>query len=445
VRGFDRRWTIGCGLALGVSALGWLLYAANGDALVQYLQEVEFDADTARAIASFSLRQVGWYLLFLTGAVALVTLVLSGALSGSRAPWGGVLLGLWLAVDLGRANRPWIVPVNYRLKYASDPVVEFLRAKPHEQRVAILPDWFDRVLQAPPQWHLIHEYYRLEWAQHHFLYNNIQSLDLVQMPRMPEDLLTFESALQPARLADAPHYLPRRWQLTNTRYLLGAAGYLDFLNQQLDPERQRFRVVMRFDFAPKPEITRPTKLEELTAVPRTNGTFALFEFTGALPRVGLYAQWQVQTNDAAALSTLVARDFDPAQTVLVARPIRPPAGGATNAGQVAWVSYAPKHLVFKATTPAPAVLLLNDRFDPNWQVTVDGRPAELLRCNYIMRGVLLDQPGAHQVEFRFVPPLGTLYVSLAAIGLAVGLAALLLVWRDKPAGAAPPPPAPAQA
>ena len=71
------------------------------------------------------------------------------------------------------------------------------------------------------------------------------------------------------------------------------------------------------------------------------------------------------------------------------------------------------------------MLLLNDRFDPNWKVRVDGKPETLLRCNYIMRGVYLT-PGAHTVEFRFQPPVGPLYVSLAAIG--VGLVLLGLIW-----------------
>jgi len=51
------------------------------------------------------------------------------------------------------------------------------------------------------------------------------------------------------------------------------------------------------------------------------------------------------------------------------------------------------------------VLLLNDRFDPAWRVTVDGKAASLLRCNYIMRGVQL-APGEHTVEFTFEIALG---------------------------------------
>jgi hypothetical protein len=47
-------------------------------------------------------------------------------------------------------------------------------------------------------------------------------------------------------------------------------------------------------------------------------------------------------------------------------------------------------------------------------VYVDGQRRDLLRCNFIMRGVFLE-PGEAIVEFRFEPPVTALYVSLAAI------------------------------
>jgi hypothetical protein len=68
--------------------------------------------------------------------------------------------------------------------------------------------------------------------------------------------------------------------------------------------------------------------------------------------------------------------------------------------------------------------LLNDKFDPNWHVFVDGKPAPLLRCNFIMRGVYLI-PGAHTVEFKFSLPMGPLYISLSAIGVGILLCGFL--------------------
>lgn len=428
VRGFDRRWTLLCLGSIGASVLGWLIYSSSREDVVRYLQTVRFDPATAETIARFSVSQVGWFILTLVLAVALVTLLLSGAFAGRRSRWGAILVGVFVIADLGRANLPWIITWDYKQKYATNPIIDRLRQSPYEERVAILPDWIGQVLQSPPELELIRDLYRIEWAQHHFLYYNIQSLDIVQLPRMPEDLLAFEQALQPKNMAEVPRLVPRRWQLTNTRYLLGPADYLGFLNQQVDPGQQRFRIAERFQIVPKPGIERPMRLDELTAAPATNGPFALFEFTGALPRAKLYTNWEVVTNDQAALNRLVDPAFDPSTTVLLVTP--PPASPpeATNSppGTVSFVSYAPKDLVLKAEANAGSVLLLNDRFESNWKVYVDGKPEALLRANFIMRGVYLPA-GAHEVAFRFEPSYYGLYVSAAAVLLGVLLSAWLFV------------------
>ena len=164
-------------------------------------------------------------------------------------------------------------------------------------------------------------------------------------------------------------------------------------------------------------------------MPATNGPYALIELTQALPRAKLYANWQVITNDQTVLDRLGAASFDPRQNVYVSGrvPTATPAAAANNnAGKVEFASYAPKDIVLRSDGPSPSVLLLNDRFDPSWKVTVDGKPETLLRCNYIMRGVYLS-PGAHTVEFRFLPPVGPLYVSLAAIGFGLVLLGFVLV------------------
>ena len=419
-RGFDRRWTVGCVLFLGLSALGWLLYATSSASLEAYLQTVQFDAETAKAIAGFSIRQVGWYVLLLAVAIGLLTVVLSGFLSGTRARWAGVLLGGFLVLDLGRTNAPYIVYWDWQQKYATNGVIEFLRQKPYEQRVAILP-----------QSNLLGDLYRLEWAQHVLLYYKVPSLDIVQMPRMPEDLKTFEETMGKA----GPLGMRRRWELTSTRYLLGPANFAGGLNQQLDPQLQRFSNLLEFNIVPKPGISAPHKLEELTAVIATNGQYAVVNFAGALPRAGLYSQWITVTNDEKALETLVSPAFHPAQTVLVATNLPVAPAGTTNqsAGTVAFVSYSPKDLVLKADARQPAVLLLNDKYDPNWQVLVDGHPAPLLRCNFIMRGVALT-PGTHTVEFHFRPPYRGLYVSLAGVALGLGLCGFLALyaWKHHP-------------
>jgi hypothetical protein len=136
--GFEKRWTMGTGVAIGASLLGWLLYASSRNDLVGYLQGVGFGKTDAVAIAGFSFREAGEFVLFLALSAVSVTVVMSGAFAGGRAKWAGVMLGLLLALDLGRANAPWIIYYNYRERYASNPVIEFLRTQPYEKRVTAL-------------------------------------------------------------------------------------------------------------------------------------------------------------------------------------------------------------------------------------------------------------------------------------------------------------------
>ena len=91
-----------------------------------------------------------------------------------------------------------------------------------------------------------------------------------------------------------------------------------------------------------------------------------------------------------------------------------------------FTSYAPKNIQLKTQSDAPSVLLLNDKYDPSWQVRVDGQPANLLRCNFLMRGVQVPA-GPHTVEFIFKPDVSTLYVSLVAIVLGLGLVGIVAV------------------
>jgi hypothetical protein len=428
---FDRKWTFACTGIFAASIIGWLIFAGHKPEFVEYLKKVGYgDEDMAQQIAAFSIGQAGWFIVLFAIALTLLTLVLAGFFPGPRARLGAMLLGAFLIFDLGRANLPFIIHWDYKQKYevgSLNPVVEFLSDKPYEHRVAALPFDAQQQLRAYDNSFGGSGLYRIEWMQHHFPYYNIQCLDIIQMPRMPEDLKAYLEALSPRGTLESLPLFARHWELTNTRYLLGAAVFLEEMNRQLDPAQHRFRIAQRFDVVTKPGVIRPTQLEELTVTTNNDGDLALFEFTGALPRAKLYSNWQVNTNDQAVLKTLADLNFDPAKTVLISIPQKNLPGVATNenSGTVEFKSYAPKHLVFTANATAPSVLLLNDKYDPHWSVTVDGKPAELLRCNFIMRGVYLT-PGQHLVEFRFWLPNGPLYVTLTAVGIGILLCGFLI-------------------
>ena len=77
----------------------------------------------------------------------------------------------------------------------------------------------------------------------------------------------------------------RQWELTATRYLIGPLFWQrDVLNGVIDPQKS-IRVAEQFGITLKPDRTQYTgHLEDFTAVLSTNGGYALYEFTGALPK-----------------------------------------------------------------------------------------------------------------------------------------------------------------
>lgn len=405
---YERRWTVGVIATLAVSLLGLLVFANARRSIIAFLTSTGFGDSEAAATMGFSIREVLLYILFLALSAGTVWLMMKGHFLGGRARWAGVLLGALLVIDMAHANAPWIKYYDYTDKYHTHPLIEFLRQRPYEHRVSVFP------IQVSREMGMLQQLYNVEWLQHHFQFYNIQSLDVSQDPRPPAD--------KAAYMQTVPRNLLRYWQLTNMRYLFGMAGpFADMLNQQLDPEQKRFRVHTPFTVARTPK--------ETSFVSQTNATgpFALLEFTGALPRAKLYSQWQTSTNDRQTLQQLISPQFNPEQTVIVEGEAPAPAGQA-QAGTVEFASYAPKHIALRAKSQAPSMLLLNDHYDPDWKVTVDAKPAPLLRANFIMRAVHVPA-GEHTIDFHFAPNLMGLYVTLAAIGVGALLCVIVFLPR----------------
>jgi hypothetical protein len=429
---FEKWWFNGCLWAVVVCLLGWLLYAASGSTLQDHVRENlrahGTEATNAGAIASFSIHAVGWFVVLLILAVALMGLICSGQFTGARARWGGVLLGAFLLLDLGRADAPWIVYWDTSYKYAPDPIINFLAEKPYEHRVSILPLAFsqkvlEQLTNQPEQYNawmqqlaLLQNGYNSAWKQNLFPYHNIQCIDDIQEPRAGVDKRTLQAAMP----MNSAFNIIRWWELSNTRYILGPGPAVV---NALDPGAKTFRIAKAFDLQPK----RPNPTiwaEDWVSVTNTNGRLSVIELVDALPRANLYSQWQVSTNDEVILGALTSPQFDPHKTVLVSDAIAAPdpANAGKDPGTVeVSTNYASKRVEMTADVKVPAVLLLLDRYNDRWHAWVDGQPAEILRCNFITRGLLL-KPGKHTIVMRYITPLGTLWVSLAVI--AVGF----LLW-----------------
>ena len=426
---FERWWFAGSVWAIVVSLLAWLIYASSNSTIQAHIKEHGIDPQAAPGIASFSIYAMGCFVILFVVTTVLLGLICSGQFSGGRARWGAVLLGAFLVFDLGRADAPWVVFWDTNYKYASDPTVTFLADKPYEHRVSLLPiqisaKIIEPLTNAPDQYNawiqqfeLLQNAYNSAWKQNLFPYHNIQCIDDIQEPRAGVDKRELQGALPPVSFFN----FIRWWQLSNTRYILGPGPQVI---HALDPGGKTFRVVKGFDLQPKRTNANFMATEDWVSVENTNGRLGVTELVDALPRAKLFTKWQISPDDDATLRTLASGPFEPRQLVLVSNtiPKADPANADKDPGTVEInTNYVSKRVEMQADVKVPAVLLLADRYNPKWHAWVDGKPVDMLRCNFITRGVYLE-PGKHTVVMRYIAPSGTLWVTVVVI--AVGL----LLW-----------------
>jgi hypothetical protein len=138
----------------------------------------------------------------------------------------------------------------------------------------------------------------------------------------------------------------------------------------------------------------------------------LYEDLCFVPRAYVAGNSLFSANSAETLDHLAAPDFDALNTVILAATAgSSPAVGARHgvpvpeadspaAGQVEIVHRDPNSVTLRAQLARPAYVVLLDRYDPNWQATVDGRPAPVLRANQIFRAVYAGA-GLHEIRFDY--------------------------------------------
>lgn len=89
-------------------------------------------------------------------------------------------------------------------------------------------------------------------------------------------------------------------------------------------------------------------------------------------------------------------------------------------------SYAPDHLTYKSHSAAGGLAVFSEIYFPwGWKVTVDGKPVEMGRVNYVLRALQLPA-GDHEIDFRFDPDAVNKTQSWASIAV-IAIYVLLLL------------------
>jgi hypothetical protein len=81
-----------------------------------------------------------------------------------------------------------------------------------------------------------------------------------------------------------------------------------------------------------------------------------------------------------------------------------------------------------AMGPNPAFVAVNQTWDPNWRVTLDGRATRVIRTDLALSGVIVP-PGAHRVEFEYRDAWVAAGLAISIVTSLGALLALLLARR----------------
>ena len=161
----------------------------------------------------------------------------------------------------------------------------------------------------------------------------------------------------------------------------------------------------------------------------------------ALPRMWFVDGARVVADERAHLQAVADPSWRPeAEALLFADP-GPLDSGRGGTARV--TRYEPREIHAELESPSNALLVISEVFyEPGWNAWLDGKPAEVLRANYVLRAVRVP-PGKHELRMRFDPPAFRMgvFLSVGAYALiALALAASFVVDRRRGAAGTPAPP-----
>ncbi len=175
----------------------------------------------------------------------------------------------------------------------------------------------------------------------------------------------------------------------------------------------------------------PGRFQRVLAVPGGE----IWENPEAAPRALISGRARVLLSPGDIPAKLGTPGYRPGEEVFLenAPPPRFRGGSGSGAGRARIVENGINRVVLEAVISQPAILLLNDRFDPGWRAYLGGEETAIYRANYLMRAVCLD-PGEHRVEFRYRPFSFTIGAAISLAALVLIPAGLLLLRREAKRG-----------
>jgi len=268
-------------------------------------------------------------------------------------------------VQLGWVATQFIQPFPLKELTGSNPLLEALRSEGDTVRVSVATD--DSTLNT--------------LLQNQFAAMGISCLDISAASRIPDDLNTFFDALGDDRsrlwfLAGVKNFVAPQQAVSQMRLDPGIAANIDHANG--------------YTIAPTPSPDLPSH-----AMVTMKDYLAKATFVPAADFL----------SDDALLKRLTDPAWNPRARLLLERPatvtVPPSLGPPGTSDKVDLKTYTPSEIGLEALTAHSGFILINDRYDPDWQVQVNGHNVPLLRADYIFRAVAIPA-GTSKITLHYV-------------------------------------------
>jgi len=126
----------------------------------------------------------------------------------------------------------------------------------------------------------------------------------------------------------------------------------------------------------------------------------LLEFQGAVPRFALYHNWQAVPREEQC-RLLASNNHNSKTTLLVEPTAELPAPMGSGMFETVATEVSKRSAMVEVSAEGPTILRFTQRWQSGWRVYLDGKPANLLKVDYLCMGVLVPT-GTHTVEFRCI-------------------------------------------
>jgi|GEM_PF-3475093 len=289
----------------------------------------------------------------------------------------------------------FILPVHYNEMVATNPLIEALKSEGNRVRFSVAVE--DPVLNIL----LINQFNAVD----------ISCLDISAASRIPDDINAFFGTLRNDR--------QRLWFLAGVKNFAMPQEYLAQLRN--DP-----LVSSNIDHADGFTLI-DTGSDKLPS-------HALVGMKDYLAKVTFVPQAEFLSSNTEILKRLADHSWDPRKTVLLSsaqKELVPPSDVKASSVQqdaVELTTYTPTEIQINVQSAKSGYILINDQYDPDWQVQLNGRDVPLLRADWLMRAIAVPS-GESSIVMRYVA-----HYRIAGLVLSAQMMALvcdgfmLVVW-----------------